>query len=120
MSKADRDARLQHVKALGRVAYRFLRASEIEGTLNFDGEEKHLRKFEDDGLHLERCSHFGQTLSRRNILRSKSAKAAGGFSPSGGTAPITSRLSCTSQATGNRRCSIGRNPFRSINCDRLS
>jgi hypothetical protein len=55
MSKADREARLQHVKALGRVAYRFLRAAaEVEGTLECDGgEEKYLSKFEEDGLCLE-------------------------------------------------------------------
>jgi hypothetical protein len=58
MSKADREARLQHVKALGRVAYRFLRTSEIEGVLNFDGEEKHLSKFDEDGLCMELLQPF--------------------------------------------------------------
>ena len=58
MSKADREARLRHAKALGRVAYRFLRASETEGTLNFDGEDKHLSKYDDDGLSLELLQPF--------------------------------------------------------------
>jgi hypothetical protein len=50
MSKADREARLQHVKALGRIAYRILRQSEIEGVVSFEGENKYVREFDDDDL----------------------------------------------------------------------
>ena len=53
MLKAEREARLERVKALGRVAYRILNSSEIEGMFNYDGEEKHLYEFEDDGLFIE-------------------------------------------------------------------
>ena len=59
MKRAEREARLRHVKALGRVAYRFLRsAGEIEGMLTFDGEDKHWKTYDDDGLRLELLEPF--------------------------------------------------------------
>jgi hypothetical protein len=39
--RADREAGLWQVKALGRIAYMLLRKSPIEGMLTDDGEEKH-------------------------------------------------------------------------------
>ena len=53
MNKADREARLQRAKMLGRVAYRIVRDYEIAGVLTYDGEEKHLRMFNEDGLTAE-------------------------------------------------------------------
>jgi hypothetical protein len=53
LNKSDREARLQRAKALGRIAYRILRDYEIEGALDFDGEKKHLRRFDEDGLTAE-------------------------------------------------------------------
>ena len=58
MLKPEREARLQRAKELGRIAYRILRSSEIEGVLDYDGEKKHLRKFEEDGLYLEMVEPF--------------------------------------------------------------
>ena len=58
MSKFDREARLNRTKALGRLAYRFLRSSEVEGTINCDGEDKHLSRFDDDGLSMELLQPF--------------------------------------------------------------
>jgi hypothetical protein len=57
--KAERDARLDRAKALGRIAYRMiLRASEIEGVLAWDGEDKRLRKFADGALVLKLWEPF--------------------------------------------------------------
>jgi len=53
MAKIEREARLHRAKVLGRIAYRILRSSEIEGVLTYDGEEKHLQKNDDDGLDME-------------------------------------------------------------------
>ena len=50
MNRTDREARLQRAKVLGRIAYRHLQFQEIEGVLDFDGEDKHLRTFDEDGL----------------------------------------------------------------------
>jgi hypothetical protein len=53
LNKSDREAKLQRAKALGRIVYRIIRDYEIEGVLTYDGEEKHLRKFDEDGLIAE-------------------------------------------------------------------
>jgi hypothetical protein len=53
MQKAEREARLERAKQLGRIAFRILRSSEIEGVLDYDGEEKHLRTFVEDGLNMQ-------------------------------------------------------------------
>ena len=58
MLKPEREARLQRAKELGRIAYRILKSSEIEGMLDYDGEEKHLRIFEEDGLYMEMVEPF--------------------------------------------------------------
>ena len=58
MQKAEREARLNRAKELGRIAYRILRSSEIEGVLDYDGEPKHLRIFEEDGLYMEMVEPF--------------------------------------------------------------
>jgi hypothetical protein len=58
MLKSDREARLQRAKALGRIAYVLLRASKIEGVLEYDGEDKYLRKFDYDWLFIELLTPF--------------------------------------------------------------
>ena len=58
MQKAKREARLNRARELGRLAYRILRSSEIEGVLDYDGELKHLRIFEEDGLYMEMVEPF--------------------------------------------------------------
>lgn len=60
MSKSEeRVARLQRVKALGRIAYRIIsESSDIEGVVTWDGEEKHLRNFDEDGIHIELVQPF--------------------------------------------------------------
>jgi hypothetical protein len=58
MQRAEREARLERAKELGRIAYVILRSSEIEGMLEYDGQEKHLRTIEEDGLILEMLEPF--------------------------------------------------------------
>jgi hypothetical protein len=58
MLKPEREARLQRAKELGRIAYRTLRSSEIEGVFDYDGEKKQLRIFEEDGLYMEMVEPF--------------------------------------------------------------
>jgi hypothetical protein len=42
MNQVDREARLQRAKEIGRVAYRIVRASKIEGFLDLeDGRKRH-------------------------------------------------------------------------------
>jgi hypothetical protein len=53
LNRAVREARLQRAKVLGRIAYKHLRCCEIEGTLFYEGEEKHLHTLDDDGLAAE-------------------------------------------------------------------
>jgi hypothetical protein len=54
----EREARLHRAKVLGRIAYVRLRSSKIEGMLTYDREEKHLRKFDFDGLYMELLETF--------------------------------------------------------------
>ena len=58
MSKSERDEKLQKAKILGRIAYRILRSSDIEGVLTYDGEEKYLRTFKEDELSAELVMPF--------------------------------------------------------------
>jgi hypothetical protein len=58
MLKAEREARLNRAKELGRIAYRILKSSEIEAVLDYDGEKKHLRTFEEDGLYMQMVEPF--------------------------------------------------------------
>lgn len=53
MSRADRQERLQTIKALGRIAYRHLRDAEIVGNITVDDEEKRMRILEEGGLTAE-------------------------------------------------------------------
>lgn len=57
------------MKALGRIAYRILNSSEIEGMFNYDGEEKHLYAFEDDGLFMEMVVPFRLDASLHEFSR---------------------------------------------------
>jgi hypothetical protein len=52
-SKPEREAKLQRARILGRIAYKALRFAEIEAVLSYNGEEKQLRTFEEDGLIAE-------------------------------------------------------------------
>jgi hypothetical protein len=62
MPNPDREARLQHVKVRGRIAYRVvINSSEIEGVVTWDGEEKALRNFEEDSLRIELFEPFRTT-----------------------------------------------------------
>jgi hypothetical protein len=58
MSKSEREARLEHVKVLGRIEYRILSSCEIFGVLTFDDKEKRLWKFDDHGLDMELIKPF--------------------------------------------------------------
>ena len=54
MNRAEREARLQRAKVLGRVAYRHLQCCEIVGVLTYEeDEEKHLYMLDEDGLTAE-------------------------------------------------------------------
>jgi hypothetical protein len=96
------------------TGYRFLRTSEIEGTLECDGEDKHLSKYEEDGLCLELLEPFRAGALPAEYSELEIRYRAGRSSTFAGIGPATSRSSCTSQAIGSKRCSIGQNLFRSI------
>lgn len=53
MRQFDRQKRLQTVKALGRIAYRILKNSELVGVLTVDDENKYLRALQEGSLSLE-------------------------------------------------------------------
>jgi hypothetical protein len=44
MQRADREARLERAKAIGRIAYSHVRWADIEANLPIDGKEKQLRE----------------------------------------------------------------------------
>jgi hypothetical protein len=50
MRWTDRHAKSRQAKALGRIAYAILRAEEVSGVLEIEGEEKHVRELDEDGL----------------------------------------------------------------------
>jgi hypothetical protein len=50
MNKREREARLERAKQIGRRAYRLLIACDIEGLITYEGEDKHLRTFEEGVL----------------------------------------------------------------------
>ncbi len=53
MPKPDREARVHRAKALGRIAYRnIVNSCDVEGFVTFEGEDKHLRNFDDDGFSM--------------------------------------------------------------------
>lgn len=58
MRRADRQDRLTRAKLLGRKAYAHVRWSDVEGVIPVDGQDKHLRTFEDDGLSIQLLSPF--------------------------------------------------------------
>lgn len=47
MNRADREARLERAKQIGRRAYRILIACDIEGLITHEGEEKYFRTIEE-------------------------------------------------------------------------
>jgi hypothetical protein len=53
LNRAEREARLQRAKVLGRVAYKHLQCCEIVGVLTYENEEKHLYQLAEDGLAAE-------------------------------------------------------------------
>jgi hypothetical protein len=68
MQRAEREARLERAKELGRIAYVILRSSEIEGMLEYDGQEKHLRTIERTGLFWKCSSPLDRTPIRPSFL----------------------------------------------------
>ena len=58
MNRADRQERLQTIKALGRIAYRHLKDAEVVGIVEIGDEEKRVRIFEQDGLSAELIAPF--------------------------------------------------------------
>jgi hypothetical protein len=58
MQKADREARLERAKAIGRIAYSHARDGEIFGNMAVDGEVKRLSEYEDSGIAIELVAPF--------------------------------------------------------------
>jgi hypothetical protein len=58
MQRADREARLERAKAIGRIAYLHVRGADIFGNISVDGEEKRLRELEEDGLAIDLAAPF--------------------------------------------------------------
>jgi hypothetical protein len=58
MHRADREARLERAKAIGRIAYSHVRWADIEANLVIDGEEKHFRELEEGGIAIELAAPF--------------------------------------------------------------
>lgn len=58
MKHADREARLQRAKAIGRIAYSRVRNTAIFGNVPINGEEKQLRKLDVVGIAIEIAAPF--------------------------------------------------------------
>jgi hypothetical protein len=58
MQRADREARLERAKAIGRIAYSHVRDADIYGNVPIDGEEKRLRTLEDGRIAIELAGPF--------------------------------------------------------------
>jgi hypothetical protein len=58
VQRADREARLQRAKAIGRIAYTHVRYAKIFGNMPVDGEEKQLREHEEGGIAIELAAPF--------------------------------------------------------------
>jgi hypothetical protein len=58
MQRADREARLERAKAIGRIAYAHVRDATIFGNIPVDGEEKRLLQLEQDGIAIELAAPF--------------------------------------------------------------
>jgi hypothetical protein len=58
MPNADREARLERAKAIGRIAYAHVRGADIFGNLPVDGEEKRLLQLEEDGIAIDLAAPF--------------------------------------------------------------
>jgi hypothetical protein len=58
MQRADREARLERAKAIGRIAYTHVRDATIFGNIPVDGEEKRLIQLEQDGIAIELAAPF--------------------------------------------------------------
>jgi hypothetical protein len=102
------------VKALGRVAYRHLRATGIEGGDNFEGEDKHFSNLTSYGLRLELWSHSDSALSLPSIQNFKFGMTDGRSSTFAGTRPVVSRCVATSPEIGSERYSTGLTLIRLI------
>jgi hypothetical protein len=58
VQRADREARLERAKAIGRVAYSHARDGKIFGNIMLDGEEKQIRDVEERGIAIELLAPF--------------------------------------------------------------
>jgi hypothetical protein len=58
MPNADREARLERAKAIGRIAYSHVRWADIEANLPIDGEEKQLRELIEQGIAIDLAAPF--------------------------------------------------------------
>jgi hypothetical protein len=107
MLKPDREARLQGAKAIGWIAYSHVRWTNIQANVPIEGEEKHFREFEDDGLAIELAAPFRpyarpDEFSRLRI-RVHGEKVFGiRWDKAGG-----SRSSTTTRAIGSERRALG-------------
>ena len=61
VKRADREARLERAKAIGRVAYRLARDAKISGFIEIEGERKLVRDFESDDDFLQ-LRYVGQKV----------------------------------------------------------
>jgi hypothetical protein len=74
------------------TGYRFLRTSEIEGTLECDGEDKHLSKYEEDGLCLELLEPFRAGVLPAEYSELEIRYRAGRSSTFAGIGPATFKV----------------------------
>jgi hypothetical protein len=58
VQQADREARLQRAKAIGRIAYTHVRDAKIFGNIPVDGEEKQLREHTEGGIAIDLAAPF--------------------------------------------------------------
>jgi hypothetical protein len=58
MQRADREARLDRAKAIGRIAYVHVRDEEIFGNNDIDGEEKQFRELAEGSIEIELAAPF--------------------------------------------------------------
>lgn len=69
MRASDRQTKLQRAKELSRIAYSFLRFEDIVGVITLEGEEKHLREFNQQPLSGSLLIPFRSTASGDEFSR---------------------------------------------------
>lgn len=69
MPNSEREARREHAKQIGRIAYRLARASKIEGVNDIEGEDKHWRQYRRGFISIDLDEPFRASASETEFSR---------------------------------------------------